>query len=98
MTTLEQLSSAAQKQGFKFEAFTSMFYNRGNGLFWEAKDQGTTYFQFTTDNQHYYWFKGYNYRGIVEMFFLERYSANSGYSIKTYKREREALEKLNIKL
>ncbi len=96
MTTLQQLTTAAKQQGYKFEAFTSMFYNRGDGYSYDAKDQGTSYFQFTTDNQTYYWFKGVEWDGQTEMYFLERYNANSGYSIRTYKREKEALKKLNI--
>ena len=97
MTTLQQLTTAAKLKGYKYEAFTSMFYNRGDGYSWDAKDKGTSYFQFTTDGIHYYWFKGWTMEdGTTDMYFEERYSANSGYSIRTYKRKQEALKKLNI--
>ena len=99
MTTLQQLITSAQEQGFKYEAFTSKFYCRtdlnGNLDMWDAKDSGTTYFHFY-DGKHYYWFKGWFMDDSTDMFFVERFNPNNGHSIKTYNRNQEALNKLQI--
>lgn len=99
MTTLQQLITSAQEQGFKYEAFTSKFYCRkdlnGNPDMWDATDSGTTYFHFY-DGKHYYWFKGWFMDDSTEMYFVERYNPNNGYSISSWRRNKEALNKLQI--
>lgn len=97
MNTLKELINAAQEKGIKFESYSSAFYNRGGGMYWDAKDKFTTYFGFTLDSQTYYWFKGYSIHGYkTDMNFSERYNAGNGYSISTYKRQVEALKILGL--
>ena len=100
MKSIENYIDAANKKGYKFEAFTNVCskYSDLNDSF----NMGTqeSHFGFTKDDKVWFWFSQSNFPGIEDykpfVRFCHRYNTINGATIKSFKQGWKAEEILEV--